>query len=171
MFSSPWLIYKISYIRSTGLADGLMQPSKKLISWFDGHHHFRPNSPKRVVPESLSCRKMAGFGWNCIETQKVCTLNQDKNPIVACGAESLHSKRQHIFHTAHGAGDKHICSSAVPPAPFTPYLTESTGHKVMLYKGKYQVMLLQVWYISPEEAPVSQSSIIISFLHRWHLDP
>lgn len=114
---------------------------------------------------------MAGFGCSCIETQKVCTLNPDKNPIVACGAESLHSKRQHIFHTAHAAGDKHISSSAVPPAPFTPYLPESTGHKVMLYKGKHQVMLLQVWYISPEEAPVSQSSIIISFLHRWHLDP
>lgn len=121
-----------------------MEPSRKLINWFDRHHHFRANRPKRVGPENLSSTKMAGFGSNCIETQEVCTLEQDKNPILACGAESLHSKRQHIFCTAHAAGDKHISSSAVPPTPFTPYLTESTGHKVMLYKGKYQVMLLQV---------------------------
>lgn len=171
MFSYLSLICKISFTRSTALAGGLMQPSRKLIHWFDRHHHFRANSPKRVSPERLSYRKMPGFGWNCIGPHKVCTLEQDKNPILACGAESLHSKRQHIFHTAHAAGDKHISSPAVPPAPFTLYLTASTGHKVRLCKGKYQVMLLQVWYIPHEEAPISQSSIIISFLHHWHLDP
>lgn len=170
IFPCPWLIHKISYTTSPGLAKGLMQPSRKLINWFDGHHHFRPTA-LWVVSARLSYRKISGFGWNCIETQKDCTLDQDKNPTRAFGAGPLHSKKQHIFCRAHDAGDKHICSPAVPAAPFTLYLFASTGHKVVLYKGKYQVMLLRVWYISHEEVPISQSSVIISFLHCWHLDP
>lgn len=81
MFSYLSLICKISYTRSTTLAGGLMQPSRKLIHLFDRHHHFRANSPKRASPESPSYRKMPGFVWNYIGPQKVCTLEQDKNPI------------------------------------------------------------------------------------------
>lgn len=77
-----------------------------------------------------SCRKIAGFGWNCIESHKVCTLDQGKDPTLACGAESLHSQRQHIFYPAHGAGDKHISSSVSHQVPslFISLKHWSQGH-------------------------------------------
>lgn len=86
-------------------------------------------------------------------------------------AESPHLRRPHLFHTAHTKTYKHISRLTVPSVLFILDLTENIGHRVMLHKDKYQVMLHQVWYIPYEDAPISQSSITICFLHRWHLDP
>lgn len=49
-----------------------------------------------------------------------------------------------MFHTAHTETYKHISRLTVPSVLFILDLTKNIGHRVMLHKGKYQVMLHQV---------------------------
>lgn len=49
-----------------------------------------------------------------------------------------------MFHTAHTKTYKHISRLTVPSVLFILDLTENIGHRVMLHKDKYQVMLHQV---------------------------
>lgn len=82
-------------------------------------------------------------------------MDRGRNPILAHCAESLYLKRQYIFHTAHAEICKYISRLTVPPVFFILDLTKNTGRSIILHKGKYQVMLLQVLYISYEEASIS----------------
>lgn len=64
--------------------------------------------------------------------ERLCTLNQGKNPILARGAESPYLKRQYIVHTDHTEIYKYISRLTVPPVFFILDLTKNIGHRVML---------------------------------------
>jgi len=66
--------------------------------------------------------------------KRVCTLDQGKHPILACGAESLYLKRQYTSHTAHTKIYKYISRLTVLPVFFILNLSKNTVHRVMLQR-------------------------------------